>query len=91
MQFLSPTNNSHWQTYKQLELIPDSIPNPYARVSTFKFGLNHAWRSLLSLLVDELVTEQQVEYIERCWALNEFGQRDKSASNPLQRLWVLMN
>lgn len=91
MQLLSPTTNYQWQTYKQLELIPDSVPNPYASGSAFTFGLSLAWRSLLSLLMDELVDEQQVEYIERCWTLNEFGQGDKSPSSPLQRLWVLMN
>ena len=90
MQYLNPTNNAQWQTYKHLELIPDSVPNPDASVSAFTFGLNLAWRSLLSLLMDELVDEQQVEYIERCWALNESGQR-ANPSSPLQRLWVLMN
>ena len=90
MQHLNPTNNKQWQTYKQLELISDSVPNPDVRASTFTSGLNFAWRSLLSLLMDELVDEQQVEYIERCWALNEFGQKAKPSS-PLQRLWVLMN
>lgn len=92
----SLNQKSQWQTYKQLELIPDSVPNPDAKVATFKFGLvkfglGRAWRSLLSLLIDELVDqEQQVEYIERCWALNEFGEKDNPTSS-LQRLWVLMN
>lgn len=84
-------NKFHWQTYKQLELIPDSVPNPNNKVSTFKFGLDIAWKTLISLLADELVDEEQkVEYIERCWKLNEFGKGDNPSSS-LQRLWVLMN
>lgn len=91
MQSLSSTTKSQWQTYKQLELIPDSVPNPHPNVSAFTLGINLAWKKLLSLLVDELVdVEQQVDYIERCWALNEFGQGD-NPSSPLQRLWTLMN
>jgi hypothetical protein len=88
---LSQTNNSQWQNYKQLELIPDRVPNPYNRTSTFKFGLGFAWRVLISLLVDELVDrEQQIEYIERCWANKEFEQKENSARS-LQKLWLLMN
>lgn len=89
MQSLSQ-NKSEWQTYKQLELISDSVPHP-VKAARFKFGLGRAWQVLICLLIDELVDqEQQVEYIERCWALNEFGQKDNS-DNSLQRLWELMN
>ena len=89
MQSLSQ-NKSGWQTYKQLELISDSVPNP-VKAARFKFGLGRAWQVLISLLVDELVDrEQQVDYLERCWALNEFGQKD-NPDNSLQRLWELMN
>ena len=91
MKTLSQTNNSQWQNYKQLELIPNRVPNPYSKASTFKFGLDLAWRVLISLLVDELVDrEQKVEYLERCWIDREFEQRKNSASS-LQKLWLLMN
>jgi len=88
---LSQTNNSQWQNYKQLELIPNRVPNPYGKASTFKFGLEFAWRVLISLLVDELVDrEQQVEYLERCWANQKFDREENSAKS-LQKLWLLMN
>ncbi|NHC35788.1 hypothetical protein [Scytonema millei] len=91
MKTLSQTSNSQWENYQQLELIPSRIPNPDGKASTFKFGLDFAWRVLISLLVDELVDrEQQVEYIERCWANKEFEQPDNSTSS-LQKLWLLMN
>jgi hypothetical protein len=85
------TSNSQWQNYKQLELIPDRLPNPDLQTSPFKLGLGFAWRVLISLLADELVDrEQQIEYIERCWANQEFEQQ-KNAANSLQKLWLLMN
>ena len=83
-------NNDQWQAYKQLELIPDSVFNPAANASNFRFGLDRLWRSLISLLADELVDrEQQVEYLERCWTSN-IGHEDFSAS-ALHQLWTLMN
>lgn len=92
MQSFKQTNNYQWQNYKQMELIPDAVPNPSTKASTFKFGLGFAWQLLVSLLVDELVDpEQQVEYLERCWANNALDREDKSPTRSLQRLWVLMN
>lgn len=91
MKTLSQTSNSQWQNYKQLELIPNRVPNPHDKASAFTFGLDLAWRVLISLLVDELIDrEQQVEYIERCWANKEFEQQENSTSS-LQKLWLLMN
>jgi hypothetical protein len=91
MPSLSQTSDYQWQNYKQLELIPDAVANPYARAFAFKFGLDFVWRSLISLLINELVDrEQQIEYIERCWSHDKFGQAEHPSSS-LQRLWVLMN
>jgi hypothetical protein len=88
----SPTNNEQWQIYKQLELIPEFAQSSYSNSRSFRFGLDLAWRSLISLLVDELVDhEQQVEYLERCWAANEVDLEVPSPTRTLQRLWVLMN
>ena len=83
-------NDQQWQAYKQLELVPDWVLNPSASASNFQFGLDRLWRSLISLLADELVDrEQQVEYLERCWT-SEMGHEDSSAST-LHQLWTLMN
>lgn len=93
MEFLnhSSTKDCQWQAYKQLELIPDSASNPYANSTNFTFGMSRLLRGLVRLLLDELVEEQQVEYLERCWALNEYTEKNKSSTSTLQRLWVLMN
>lgn len=81
-----------WQAYKQLELLPVSVPNPSNEGLKFRLGLGTVWRALVSLLVYELVDqEQQVEYLERCWT-SEFGNEEELASrNTLQKLWALMN
>lgn len=92
MKFLGSRslNDSQWNVYRQLELIPESIPNP-ADHPRFISAINLLWRPLLALLVDELVEEQRVEYLDRCWLLDEFGEREPSPSSSLQRLWTLMS
>jgi hypothetical protein len=85
------TKGSQWDVYKQLELIPESVSQPVERPNHFVSGLNSLWRPLLGVLIDELVEEQRVEYLDRCWSLNEFGKGEKSPSNSLQRFWVLIN
>jgi hypothetical protein len=84
------TNSDRWQNYQQLELIPDTVSKPDSNRLRFWFGLDLAWQILLSLLADELVEEQQMEYLERCWNLDEFGHKQDNSSF-LQRLWKLMN
>lgn len=93
MRFLKhrPINHSQWDVYRQLELISTSIPNPADQSSRLTSGLNLLWRPLLDLLMAELVAEQQVEYLDRCWSLNELDEGDQSPANSLQRLWTLMN
>ncbi len=58
-------DRDRWETYKQLELVPDSIDNPAHNRGGFKFGIDRVWRTLLGLLMDELVPDQQVEYLDR--------------------------
>lgn len=82
------SNSSSWETYRRLELIPDSVTKSPPR---FAFGVDWFWKGLLYLLVNELVDEQQVEYLDRCWALNEADGVNRPAATTLQRLWVLMN
>jgi hypothetical protein len=91
MKFLNRSliTDKQWKAYKQLELIPESIPLPTAPLPLF--GLSLAWKTLLSLLAEELVDDQQVDYLERCLALDEFGYGEKSPDNSLQRLWTLMD
>ncbi|NDJ17340.1 hypothetical protein [Myxacorys almedinensis] len=89
MQFLNPNSDVQWQSYKALELIPDVIQNSPTTGSRFTFGLGWAWALLLTLLADELVEEQTVEYLDRCWSHDE--SEEPSPSKTLQRLWALMN
>jgi hypothetical protein len=90
MNFLSdkPGNEFRWQAYQELELLPDSVSQPNSTAIKPIWGLTQVWRGFLNLLMDELVTEQQIDYLERCWSLNESEQH--SSRNTLKRLWVLM-
>lgn len=85
------TEKSQWQNYKELELLPNSLPKPEANKQKFAFGLEQAWRLLIVALGRELVYEQQVEYLERCWALNCFEPDTDKNSNTWHQLWLLMN
>lgn len=93
MQFIhrNITNKSQWQIYKELELIPDSVTYSQANNMTFAFGLDRVWRLLIIALTQELVEEQQVEYLERCLAVNNFDVDSHKGSKTLQKLWTLMN
>lgn len=79
---------SLWENYKELELIPNSISEPSAR-KTFSFGIDRVWRVLIVALTQELVYEQQVEYIQRCWERDYLG--SENDNNSWQQLWTLMN
>ncbi|PSB56707.1 hypothetical protein [Chamaesiphon polymorphus] len=81
-------DRDRWETYKQLELVSDAIDNPARDRGGFKFGIDRVWRTLLGLLMDELVTEQQVEYLDRCWHVDA---KDRSPSKTLQRFLTLIN
>jgi hypothetical protein len=93
MKFLDhkSTDSSQWEFYKQLEMIPECIPSPLDRANHFSSLLNLCWRPLLGLLIDELIPEQRVDYLERCWTLNELEEGNKSQSNSLHRFFVLIS
>ena len=86
-QHHNSAKKSHWQTYKALELIPDSTPNPQANKRSFAFGLDHLWRLVLVALTEEMLDEQQVEHLERCWALNADELLTTVNANGWCRLW----
>ncbi|WP_373542289.1 hypothetical protein [Chamaesiphon sp.] len=81
----SKIDRDRWETYKQLELVPNEIARP-DRLS-FKFGIDRVWRTLLGLLMDELVTEEKVDYLDRCWNAND---KDRSPSKTLKRFLTLI-
>ena len=84
----SKIDRDRWEVYKQLELVPDAIDNPDRHRGGFKFGIDLVWRTLLGLLVDELVTEQQIDYLDRCWEAHE---GDRSAAKTLKRFLTLIS
>lgn len=79
---------SLWENYRESELIPNSISEPSAR-KKFSFGLDRVWRVLIIALTQELVYEQQVEYIQRCWERDHLDAENDD--NTWQQLWTLMN
>lgn len=83
-------NYQKWKAYKRLELIPEIVPSLNSNQIAIRLGFDRAWRLLITLLLDELVIEQQVEYLDRCWALNNLEESQRSPSKTLQRLLTLM-
>jgi hypothetical protein len=81
-------DRDRWKAYKQLELVPDEIDNSDRHGGSFKFGIDKVWRTLITLLVDELVTEQQIDYLDRCWGVDR---KDRSPSKTLQRFLTLIS
>lgn len=84
------TSASQWQTYKKLELIADSTPAPQAN-HFCRFGLERLWRQLITQLVRALGgRNQQVNYLERCWARQGLEPAGIAGVHTWQRLWALI-
>lgn len=80
---------TQWQTYKELELIPNSIQAPRTTERGYLDWLEHPWRSLLSYLIDHFAIEKQVEHLEQCFDLDY---SDATAYPDFwQRLWNVLN
>lgn len=90
-QHHNTTEGVNWQTYKELELIPNSAPSPQARSVDLTLPLVAAWRSLLNVLAREQVYGHCTEYLERCWSMNYAEPYTPGTSKPLQKLWMLMD
>ncbi len=82
---------NQWQFYKDLELIPDSVLEPQASKLAIALPLRQLWRLLIDALARELVYEQQIEYLERCWTVGDSEPFTDVSSNTWQKLWTLMN
>jgi hypothetical protein len=79
---------NQWQLYKKLELIPDSVSQPLTKQTILVFPLKIVWKVFIDALANELVHEQQVEYLERCLAQSQTGLH--LTKNTWQTLWSLM-
>lgn len=60
---------TQWQNYRNLELIPDSVPEPADIKPTLTTQLKDVWRRLLSHF-DGTLDEEPYEYLERCLELD---------------------
>jgi hypothetical protein len=80
-----------WQVYQELELIPHFVSEPQAKQPILTLPLRAFWRSLINLLSEELVYEQQVEHLEKCLAASELKFTDANHTNTWQQFWTLMN
>jgi hypothetical protein len=78
---------TQWQIYKELELIPDSVSVPPANNLAFAMRLSQVWRSLLDTATKKPLHEQQIEYLERCLALD----CSNRSSNVWQQFWAFLN
>ncbi|MCU0536720.1 MAG: hypothetical protein MUD14_22765 [Hydrococcus sp. Prado102] len=79
---------NQWQLYKQLELIPDSIPKQPTKQPVLTLPLQLAWKVFIDALANELVYEQQVEYLERCLAQSQ--SESYLTRKTWRKLWSLM-
>lgn len=79
----------HWQLYKELECLPDSILEPTAEPAVLTFPLRTAWKVLMNVLAQELVYEQQIEFLERCLD-NDLDKKD-SSKNFWGKFWRLID
>ncbi len=82
-QRMSPRAWSQWETYQQLEGLPADLPNPHEQSPGLAgvWGTRRAWRSLVEILMQELVLDQQLELLERCWT------RDYAPCRSSTHLW----
>lgn len=79
---------NQWQLYKKLELIPNSVSQPRTKQTILAFPLQLAWKVLIDALANELVYEQQIDYLERCLAQNQTELC--LTENTWHKLWSLM-
>lgn len=79
-----------WQAYKELELIPDSAPEPKTNRLNGLL-LDYFWRSLINALAQEHFYEQRRDYFERCWAIDYTDPYTTGHADQLKKLLTLMN
>lgn len=84
-------NNIQWQTYKNLELIPDVVKEPQASNSAFLNRLVTGWRSLVDTVVEKLSEEQQIKHLEKCWILNWTEDINTNQTSVWPTLWLILN
>jgi hypothetical protein len=85
----SVNSDALWHAHRQLSASPDSTSRSRAGSSKVSFGVNALKRSFIKLLLNELDSDQQIQYLERCLALDTFHTATKPTSF-LSRVWQLL-
>jgi hypothetical protein len=81
---------TQWQTYKDLELIPQSVGEPQTHTNSFIDKLGRAWRSLSDTLVGKQPYERELDHLERCLAL-DFASRRQVEPGAWHQFWASVN
>lgn len=79
-----------WQTYKEMELIPDFAPEPKTAILNGLL-LSYLWRLLINTLAQEHFHEQRRDYFERCWAIDYADPYTTKHADQLKKLLTLLN
>lgn len=82
--------NPQWQTYKQSELISDTVPEPPVNHSLLVTWLNPGWRFCVNQSLWRRSSLGQIHHVERCWFLENSGKAEIQTSG-WQRLWIFLN
>jgi hypothetical protein len=85
---MKKSNISQWKIYAELEEIPSAVKPPQTDSSNLTSALAGAWRSLLTTFCQELLYEQQVDYLERCMTLSQSPHAKSTSLNQFQKLFL---
>lgn len=94
MKFRNHGSNhaEQWQVYRQLEAIPESVPNPYEGQRWLTTIPNAVTRAIAALRPAPLHDGSHIEHLEACWALS-LGRAAEPKIQPVgpwqPRLWLL--
>ncbi|MCL1472216.1 hypothetical protein [Argonema antarcticum] len=83
--------NMQWQTYKNLELIPDPVTEPQASNSAFITRLGKGWRSLVDTVVEKFPEQRQIQHLEKCWSFNWTESSSTNRAMIWSTLWLILN
>ncbi len=80
---------TQWQTYQELELIPNSIQAPQVSKMALLSWLDNVWRALLGNQIENYTHEEQVNHLTHCLEL-EYAQ---TTAHPgfWRRFWNVLN
>jgi hypothetical protein len=80
-----------WQTYRELEMITDSVLEPQASRSVLVLQLDKARQRRMNRLLQKLPDKQQVQHLEQCLALEGTSANGVKKSSIWRNLWLFLN